>query len=122
MLLPAFGTVEAIAVDEANKVLFIGDESNTMIHVLTLGSPAADMDRDTDVDQADLSVFDHCYTGAAVPYDPQNLVVGCTATVDAGGRIPADLDRDGDVDQTDFGLFQRCYSGDGEPADPNCAD
>ncbi len=122
MLLPAFGTVEAIAADEANKVLFIGDENNTMIHVLTLGPPAADLDHDADVDQADMSVFDHCFTGASVPYDPGSLPAGCTAIADATGRIPADLDRDGDVDHADFGLFQRCYSGADEPADPCCAD
>lgn len=107
MLLPAFGTVEAITVDEAGKTLFIGDETNTMIHVLTLGPPAADFNRDSDVDLNDLDQFEACSSGPAISFP-----AGCEV---------ADVDSDGDVDQVDFGMFQRCYSGEGNPADPNCA-
>jgi hypothetical protein len=108
MLLPAFGTVEAITVDEAGKTLFIGDESNTMIHVLTLGPPAADFNRDGDVDLADLDQFEACGSGSGIPFP-----TGCDV---------ADFDSDGDVDQVDFGMFQRCTSGENVPADPSCMD
>jgi len=102
-------------------MLFIGDESNTMIHVLTLGPPAADLNRDGHVDADDLSIFLACSTGPAIKYDPQNLPSGC-GVADAAGIVPADLDRDADMDQADFGIFQRCYSGANKPADPNCID
>ncbi len=108
MLLPAFGTVEAITVDEAGKTLFIGDESNTMIHVLTLGPPVADFNRDRDVDAADLDQFENCGSGSGIP-----LPTGCDL---------ADFDSDGDVDQVDFGMFQRCVSGEAAAANPECMD
>ncbi len=106
MLLPAFGTVEAITVDEAGRTLFIGDETNTMIHVLTLGPPAADFNRDGDVDQNDLDQFEGCGSGPAI-----SCSTGCEA---------ADFDSDGDVDQVDFGIFQTCISGENMAADPEC--
>jgi hypothetical protein len=108
MLLPAFGTVEAITVDEAGKVLFVGDESNTMIHVLTLGPPAADFNRDGDVDRYDLDQFESCGSGPAIP-----LSSGCEV---------ADFDSDGDVDQVDFAMLQRCMSGEDVAADRECMD
>lgn len=106
MLLPAFGTVEAITVDEASKTLFIGDETNTMIHVLTLGPPAADFNRDGDVDLADLDQFEACGSGSGTPSP-----TGCDL---------ADFDCDGDVDQVDFGIFQTCISGENVAADREC--
>lgn len=108
MLLPAFGTVEAIAVDEARKTLFIGDETNTMIHVLTPGPPPADFNRDGDVDLADLDRFEACGSGPAISFP-----AGCEV---------ADFDSDGDVDQVDFGMLQRCISGEDVAADPECMD
>jgi hypothetical protein len=108
MLLPAFGTVEAITIDETGRTLFIGDESNTMIHVLTLGPPPGDFNRDGDVDLDDLEHFEGCGSGPAIPFP-----TGCGV---------ADFDSDGDVDQTDFAMFQRCLSGENVEADPNCMD
>ncbi len=67
----------------------------------------ADLDRDCDVDLDDLNLFDACFRGPQVPFDP-----GCEDRT---------FDADIDVDQDDFGIFQRCYSGENNPADPNCA-
>ncbi len=87
-----------------------------------LPSPfAADFDYDCDVDGEDLAIFEACVSGASIPYDPDNLPLGCTLTPDGDGIIAADCDRDGDVDQADFGIFQRCYSGPDNPADPACS-
>ena len=72
--------------------------------------PLADLDFDGDVDRNDLSVFQLCISGAALPGSD-------TPTC----RI-ADFDKDGDVDQSDFGLLQRCFSGANNPAAPNCAE
>lgn len=68
---------------------------------------AADFDEDGDVDGTDLTAFESCASGPAVPF-----TTGCSEK---------DLDSDNDVDQSDFGIFQRCYSGEGNPADPHCA-
>ncbi|MGB9624753.1 MAG: hypothetical protein ACPMAQ_07810 [Phycisphaerae bacterium] len=102
-LLPAFGTVEAVTVDEANRALFIGDEQNAMIHVLTGGRPAVDFDADGDVDLADFGTFQACFNG------PNRLP-------SRSGCAPADLDGDGDVDLADFGAFQSCFNGPNRPA------
>lgn len=80
----------------------------------------ADFDCDSDVDEADLAVFQACAGGSNLLYDPQHLPEGCIVRTDHQGVIAPDLDRDGDVDQTDFGAFQRCLSGPGSPADANC--
>jgi len=76
---------------------------------LTLESAVipGDFDGDLDVDQSDLTAFELCVSGPAIP-----VAAGCELK---------DLDYDNDVDQSDFGLFQRCYTGGGNPADPNCA-
>ncbi len=57
LLLPAFDSVEAIAVDQTNKVIFLGDEGNAMIHVLTPVRLAADLFEDGTVDKKDLGIF-----------------------------------------------------------------
>jgi hypothetical protein len=67
----------------------------------------ADFDGDGHVNQADMTIFDHCFTGPQVLYNPQSLPPGCSLTPDGNGKIPADFDRDGDVDHDDFGSFQR---------------
>jgi hypothetical protein len=85
----------------------------------------ADFNHDGDVDGDDLSVFEACATGPAIPYNQAELPEpepGCTLTPDGNGKIAADFDEDGDVDQSDFGAFQRCYSDEGNSADPGCAD
>jgi hypothetical protein len=81
----------------------------------------ADFNSDGDVDDDDVELFSACFTGPAVPYDPQNLPTGCTLIPDGNGRIAADFNLDGDVDQDDFGTAQRCYSGSGNPGDADCA-
>jgi hypothetical protein len=76
---------------------------------LAVGAPvAADLDNDSDVDEADFALFDSCFSGPAVPTGP-----GCENR---------DFDGDVDVDNDDFGVFQRCYSGENNPADASCAD
>ena len=102
-LLPAFGTVEAVSVDEAGKVLFLGDEQNAMIHVLTGGRPAMDFDADGDIDLTDFGTFQACFNG---PHRTPART-GCT---------PADSDGDSDVDLADFGTFQSCFNGPNRPA------
>ncbi len=83
------------------------ETSTTAVLTFLTTSPAADFDRDCDVDADDLLILQACASGPMIPHP-----AGCTAK---------DLDQDGDVDQSDFGLFQRCYSGTGKPADPDCA-
>ncbi len=65
-----------------------------------------DFNDDSRVDEADLLIFEACFTGPQIPYDPENLASGCTLTPDSQGIIRADMDSDTDVDQLDFGLFQ----------------
>lgn len=67
-----------------------------------------DFDRDGDVDQDDLTVFESCATGPGVA----QLNEACDK---------AKLDTDDDVDQIDFGVFQRCLSGENVPASPGCS-
>lgn len=100
-LKPAFGTVEAVTIDEANHLLILGDELNSMIHVLTGGRIAVDFDADGDVDLTDFIRFQGCFNG---PNQPPALT-GCGA---------ADSDGDGDVDMTDSADFQTCFSGAGQ--------
>lgn len=81
-----------------------------------------DFDEDCDVDTDDFDAFVACQTGPDVPYNPQNLPVGCALALDDEDILAADFDRDGDLDQTDFAAFQRCFSGQNHPADEGCAD
>ena len=66
-----------------------------------------DLDCDGDVDADDLTVFEACATGPAIPYLP-----GCAGK---------DFDADGDVDSDDFAVIQRRLSGASIRATPNCA-
>ncbi|MFH0980060.1 MAG: dockerin type I domain-containing protein [Planctomycetota bacterium] len=91
-LLPAFGTVEAVTVDEIHKTIFLGDEQNSMIHVLTGGLPAVDFNDDGSIDLGDLVVFEACLEGPGIA-----PTLECTA---------CDLDADSDVDLADFSVFQ----------------
>jgi hypothetical protein len=65
----------------------------------------ADADNDGDVDQADFSVFQQCYTGStlSIPEEPQY----CQCL---------DHDHNGMIDSTDYTLFEACASGPGVPA------
>lgn len=89
---PAFGAIEAVTVDEAGRVIYIGDEENEMIHTLVPGCLLADLDCDGDVDLSDLGVLLSNYgvTSGAAPED-------------------GDLDGDGDVDLSDLGILLAAY-------------
>jgi hypothetical protein len=67
----------------------------------------ADLDRDRDVDAADLTALVGCLGGPGRPLP----VPDCAA---------ADQDHDADVDQDDFGLFQRCLTGPDGPVTFGC--
>ncbi len=68
---------------------------------------AADLDCDSDVDQADFTRFELCMSGPGIAY--------------TGDCARVDFNQDSDVDQADFGVFQRCYSGEDVSPDPSCA-
>jgi hypothetical protein len=109
--------------DDADNLVVIDATWNRVWVVDVLRHKGADFDGNGFVDANDLSVFEACATGPAIPYDPANLPEpspGCTLSPDVNGKIGADFDVDGDVDQSDFGVFQRCLSGEGNPADPAC--
>jgi hypothetical protein len=97
---PAFGTIEAIAVDETvgNEVIYIGDEGNSMVHVLTPGFLVGDFDEDGDVDQGDYDQFVLCFTGpGGGPIAPE-----C---------VPGDAEPDDDCDCDDWGVFAQNWTG-----------
>jgi hypothetical protein len=70
---------------------------------------SADVNGDSHVDRADLTLFEACWTGPAV------LQASSACQL-------ADFDGDGDVDQADFGILQRCFSGPACLPDLGCAD
>jgi hypothetical protein len=76
--------------------------------------PAADIDRDGDVDLDDYGAFQRCMTGAN---DPLGIF-------DAAACQCFDRDYgtygDADVDQTDLNRFRSCMSGAGNAANPAC--
>lgn len=98
--------------DDGDGVFNVNDQcGNTIpgVQVAGDGCPAerpGDCDRDGDVDDADMSAFIACATGANVPHP-----LGCGW---------ADLDQDSDVDQEDFGVVQRCLSGANGSVAPDC--
>jgi len=97
---PAFGTLEAVAVDEtaSNEVIYLGDEGNSMLHVLTPGFLVGDFDEDGDVDQLDRAQFVSCFTGpASGPIDP-----ACA---------PGDADVDDDIDCDDWDALTENWTG-----------
>lgn len=86
----------------------------TRLHTLapTCFDPRYDTDGDTDVDQADFTVLQSCYTGPGIPggwsYDDP-----CRCL---------DIDGDDDIDNIDYSAFDLCASGSDIPADPACDD
>jgi len=66
---------------------------------------AADFDVDGDVDMADFTMLQQCFTG------PTPTVPLCC--------VPVDLDCDDDVDLNDFARLQTCFNGPNQP--PRCA-
>jgi hypothetical protein len=97
---PAFGTIEAIAVDETagNQVIYIGDEGNSMVHVLRPSFLVGDFDEDGDVDQDDYDQFVLCYTGpGGGPIAP-----AC---------VPGDAEPDDDCDCDDWSAFAQNWTG-----------
>ena len=63
-----------------------------------LVSEPGNLDGDEDIDLADFTSFQECFSGSNIPYSP--LECGL-----------ADLDADGDVDQEDFCWFERALAG-----------
>lgn len=74
---------------------------------VTVEPPAADFDKDCDVDQKDFGHFQSCMTGG-----------GVAQTLEA--CMNARLDEDEDVDEADFAVFQGCFSGTGVPPPSTC--
>lgn len=70
------------------------------------GGIDVDYNDDGYVDADDLTEFEACASGPAIPQNDPNC---------AGMKLDADVD----VDQDDLGIFQRCYSGD-QLALPEC--
>ncbi len=64
---PAFGTVEAVAVNEVGEMIYFGDEDNSMVHSLTPGLLVGDIDGDGDKDADDVTAFVDALLGEPVP-------------------------------------------------------
>ncbi len=88
---PAFGTVEAVTVDESNKVVFLGDEENCMVHILRPLRLAADLYTDGRVESKDLREFALRWLDSSCS-DPD----WCNGS---------DLDRNTKVDSVDYSSF-----------------
>jgi hypothetical protein len=73
-----------------------------------MGYAPVDYDMDGDVDQADFSHFQQCWSGTRLQRDSL-----CA---------DADLDNNEYVNQADLDLFSGCASGPGIPADVGCLD
>ena len=81
----------------------------------------ADFNQDCHVDAEDLALFNACWSGPNVTYNPLSLPSGCGFTPNGSGHIAPDFNGDGDVDLRDYAIFQKCFSGPVVNADPNCA-
>lgn len=82
----AYYAVTAVFEDLENAALTPG------VNTLTLPTPQPDLDGDGTFDGNDLTIFEACASGPAIPIAP-----GCEQ---------ADMDGDGDGDQSDFGVMQ----------------
>jgi hypothetical protein len=99
------GRVRLTSAAEAGKTIVADAVRFREVQPAAVGHPG-DLDKDGDVDAADLDAFLPCMLRP-----PGRLGAACVA---------ADLDADADVDLIDFGLFQRCFSGSGQSADVSC--
>ncbi|NLE58917.1 MAG: hypothetical protein GX616_11185, partial [Planctomycetes bacterium] len=70
-----------------------------------------DQDSANDVDSADFTLLEGCFSGPDVP-----VTTGPTCQIGEA----ADIDRDGDVDGSDYIIFQTCMSGTDVPASAAC--
>jgi len=80
--------------------------------------PAADLDGDSDVDQADFAVFQACFTGGVAPIEGLSQTCACVDLGDDDDDGVPNYDRD--IDGFDHTAFEACASGPGVPADPMC--
>lgn len=101
--------VTAVGYSPLGNIVATGDTTGTVRIWSISGTSIADFNNDGDVDQSDMSIFDCCFTGSLVPYNPVSLPDCCTLEP-VNGKIPADFDNDGDVDHDDFGVIQRFYN------------
>ncbi len=84
--------------------------------------PFADVDEDTDVDQADFAVFQLCYTGAgatSIP-GPPDYPAYCVCLNRGDDDNDGEPNNDTDIDSFDLTAFENCASGPGVPANPDC--
>lgn len=91
-------------------VLFLTNDSQAVPNdtdALVALSPAADFDRDGDVDSVDFSEVQICLSGTGISQNDPDC-------------DPAKFDGDSDVDPDDVNLFLGCYTGPNVLADPNC--
>jgi hypothetical protein len=86
-----------------------GTAPDTYVNWFGCPTPRPDLDRDSDVDQADFGQFQTCFSGPGVAQPAPEC---------QGAR----LDEDEDVDVDDFAIFQRCMTGSGLPGDVNCTE
>jgi hypothetical protein len=86
--------------------------------------PYADVDDDGDVDQADFSVFQLCFTGPDVTVLPPGLpeYCACLDHADDDNNSATPPTADGNIDSFDLSAFEKCASGPGIPANPSCGD
>lgn len=92
-VLPVSAAPTAVQFDPQQWILRTALTSSTLV--------AGDMDGDNDVDGADFTLFEGCYTGPRGHVSP-----GC---------VSGDLDGDGDIDCTDWIGFQAAWTAPGTP-------
>jgi hypothetical protein len=95
MIEPAFGKIEALAVDEENHTIFIGDFENAMIHVLTPVRLAGDINNSGTVDFSDMTTLAANW-----------LLTGCLNPQWCNG---ADIQHSGTVDLADWAVLSEQF-------------